>query len=539
MREKTEIVPSHRAPLFLFVVPFGGGLVGAWFLPLAPTPFAVGLAVLLLALLAFSGAGGARWHSAFFFAAVGLGGMHGELLLPRRAPCPEPGSVPREQTVSVDPLQVFGGPPLGRSHSAIAAVPGEDRTLFLRAPAGRNPAPLLEGFRWELRGVERPLASMVDEPGFRTYLKDRGVSAGFEAVLPPRPAGVERPTASVFAFLLEEAKAALAAGSSPGDPTTRVYQALVLGQRRGLEPDQKADFRDTGTAHLFAISGLHVGLVGVFLLGLFRTLGLGDGARVVLTLLVLLFYVLLTGAAPSAVRAYLMLAFFVAAKVVDRGYRPESALAASALAVLLFAPEQLFSLGFQLSYTVVLSILVFGAPLGNELVRLTNPPYWLPGRFGSRFFGARKWFFGGLAISFAAFLASSPLIIDRFHVLPFSSILLNLVLIPPATVVLVAGFLSLVAGLLGIPGVSAAFNAIARPVLEAMTATVGEFAGISFASLQVAFPREWIGPALVLAFLGTAFWTGGRRRFRLRHLGLPLAVLLVSILVAEDPVQAR
>ncbi|MFP4351932.1 MAG: ComEC/Rec2 family competence protein [Puniceicoccaceae bacterium] len=518
------------------MIPFASGLIasssvsaGNW---LDPGAGAVLLAGLLFGLLMVrSGGGGRGWAGYFLVAAFCLGAMYGGRFFgPPADPVGRP--ILREEILRINPVQMFAGPPRSFSHIGLAEVEGREGLFYFRAPAGASRGVIPRGFYSEVRGVVRSLEESSFDEGFLEYLRRRDARGVIEAVVPPRTVGVADSGEAVFAILLERAKGALAAGAAEGDPVVPVYQAIVLGQRQGLEQAQKAVFRETGTAHLFAISGLHVGLVGGFLLGVFRLLRMSEPVRVALSLAVLLFYVVLTGSAPSAVRAFLMIAFLLGAKAFQRGYRPESALAASALFVLLFDPEQIFSLGFQLSYTVVLSILVFGVPAAREMIRITNPRYWLPGQTGSRFYRVRQWFFGSLAISVSAFLASGPMMIAHFGILPLSAIFLNLLLVPPATLVLVLGFLSLFAGLLGLPFVCELFNAAARPILEAMVGMVSGAADVPVASLSVVPSAAWMGPAASVAFLGIAFWTGSRPRFRLRFLAPPTGLLAVLALLA-------
>ncbi len=502
--------------------------------PVNPLP-ALCLLCLLLAALLWISPGRKRWLGYFCFALISLGVLCGNLLAPRpilqRSLLPD-ASPPREQVIAADPVQVFLSPPYSREFLGLASIRDRDGLILFKAPSDPDSKAITEGNWWKFRGVERSPQQAGLDPEFLQYLRTRGVNGIFEAVLPPEPSGIARPVAAVFSELRQRALTALARGSSPTEPSTRIYQALVLGQRLGLESGQKAVFRDTGTAHLFAISGLHVGLVGTFLMLFFRLLGIRGAVQVSTSLVVLLFYVLLTGAAPSAVRAYLMVAFLTGSKVLNRGYRPEAALAASALVVLLFDPEQLFSLGFQLSYTVVLSILVFGVPLARELIRLSDPPFIDPERPENHLRKPRVWILTSFSISLTAFLASAPISIDHFGVLPLSAILLNLLLIPPASIVLALGFLSVLAGLVGVPLIPEILNTLSRPILEAMFWVVRATDSLAVSSIPVEFAFGWMGPAALFGFLITAFWVGTRAAFRKRYLLLPSSVLLAAVLAA-------
>lgn len=521
------------------MIPFGLGLVANRVLPLVPAIPALVLVTGLLVILIIPRwkAQRATWHFVFFIATFSLGGMYGARVMPRiENPGNHHPSPPREEVLSAEPVQTFVSPPYSSLQLGLGQIPGEEGLLYFKAPGGNALQPLPRGFLVEFFGVKRPLEHLVDDAGFRTYLKDRGVTFGVDSLRPGKPVALESLFRAVFFHLLEKSKEALTAGSLPLNPETRVYQALVLGQRTGLDSDQKRIFRDTGTAHLFAISGLHVGLVGGFLFFLLRSLRVRTRIQIFGTLSILLFYVLLTGATPSAVRAYLMIAFLLGAKAFQRAYCPTSALAASALVVLLIDPLQLSTLGFQLSYIVVLSILVFGGPLSQTLMKRTDPEYWLPGQSGSPFHRSRRWLFGSFAISLAAFFGSAPLIMDHFDILPLSSVFLNLLLIFPATIVLLIGFVSLFAGLFGVLWLSAPLNMIAGWMIGAMTGIVSTAADLPLSAIPTDFVNPWAGPAGTFLFLAAVFWTASRPRFRIRYLALPAACVVLTALFGRIPI---
>ena len=124
---------------------------------------------------------------------------------------------------------------------------------------------------------------------------------------------------------------------------------------------------------------------------------------------------------------------------------------------------------------------------------------------------------------------------DHFQILPISSILLNLLLIFPATLALLLGFLSLLFGLLGALWISAPLNAIARIIIESMTFVVSSAAEISFAVIPISFANSWTGAVVSLLFLGGALWVGSRETFRIRHILVPFGTLFLTILLGVIP----
>lgn len=141
-----------------------------------------------------------------------------------------------------------------------------------------------------------------------------------------------------------------------------VLRALSIGDKSSLTRDLRSSFRDSGAMHLLALSGLHVGLVYALLRWLLAPLGGHQAARLFRSAVILLSlwtYALITGMSASISRAVLMITFYELSGYLSGDRDGLSALAGSALLLMLFRPESPRDIGFQLSYTAVLSILLF------------------------------------------------------------------------------------------------------------------------------------------------------------------------------------
>ncbi len=225
------------------------------------------------------------------------------------------------------------------------------------------------------------------------------------------------------------------------DETTQGFlQALILGDRSQLSQELWTDFQKTGTAHLLAISGQHVGLVFSFCLLLLlwmlkqsEALLLTFSVRKIASLLALLpalFYVGIAGAPPSAVRSILMLATGVAAFWFRRDLEIFSTLALAALLVTLLDPAAPFGASFQLSFLAVLSLALFVTPLSQR-------------SFLAKTSRAKKWLLLSLVATTAATLGTAPLAASRFHLVSISGLLTNLWAIPFVGLILVGGGIAL------------------------------------------------------------------------------------------------
>lgn len=251
---------------------------------------------------------------------------------------------------------------------------------------------------------------------------------------------------------------------------------MLLGDKQKLDSQTKTQFIQTGTLHLFAISGLHIGVIAFALFALLRGLRLPRIANTCTGLTLLLLYVLIIGASPSALRAFLMICFLWGAYSFKRRPAPFSALVASALCVLLISPLQLWSPGFQLSYSVVTGILLYGLPLASFFRDQFAPDNFIPASEIPRWKRLAAWLrtksLKSTAITLSVTLLSSPLVLAYFKMFSPGAFLLNIILIPLASFTITLGFASLICGLLFIPIFPTLLNQLAAPCILGLKQSV-------------------------------------------------------------------
>ncbi len=148
-----------------------------------------------------------------------------------------------------------------------------------------------------------------------------------------------------------------------------MVEALVLARREHLDPELREAFALSGTAHLLAISGFHVGVVAGLLLGLLRWSGLGPRRAATGAAVGSWGYVLGIGSPDAAVRAALLLTLLVASRVRGHPVVPVGALSSALLILLLVDPALLGSVGFQLSFAGTGGIILLRRPLGDLVDR--------------------------------------------------------------------------------------------------------------------------------------------------------------------------
>jgi competence protein ComEC len=303
-----------------------------------------------------------------------------------------------------------------------------------------------------------------------------------------------------------------------------ILQALLLGYREELGEGRRALFSATGTVHIFAISGAHVGMMALLLAGLLRLVGVPVTRRLPALAAGLLVYVLMTGAAASAWRAYWMAVAFSLAPFCARRPDAASALALSAVLILAVSPLQLGELGFLLSFSAVGGILCL-QPLFEE--RISAREAHGAGAFALRPLRGwqllRHWTYDGIrwaSLSVSAYLATAANTAYFFQLFSPIGLVLNVLVIPAVFFILLAGVLSLVASPLS-AFVSGTFNCAAAGLAELLLGLVRRAEALPGAYAFVPPPPGWA----VLAWYGVlvAGSIAARRRPR------ALAAMLLAL----------
>ena len=203
-----------------------------------------------------------------------------------------------------------------------------------------------------------------------------------------------------------------------------VAEALLIGYRNDLDKDLYQAYSNTGVVHIIAISGLHLAFIYGLLIWLFNFLPNKKyirQLRFITVLLVLWIFTLMAGAGPSIMRAAIMFTCLSIGNGLEKQTNMINNLAASAFMLLLINPFNLWDVGFQLSYTAVLSIVLFYNPL-HKLIYVKNKLL------------SKLWSLS--AVTLSAQLLTLPVVIFHFHQLPSLFLITNLVAVPAATIVL-------------------------------------------------------------------------------------------------------
>jgi len=300
-----------------------------------------------------------------------------------------------------------------------------------------------------------------------------------------------------------------------GAQETEILSALTLGYKRELDRETKRIFSSAGAMHVLAVSGLHVGILFFafsFCFGFLQKRRIGKFIYVILSISFLWGYAFITGLSPSVLRACTMFSLIIIAGNINRRANIYNTLAASAFLLLLINPNNLFEVGFQLSYMAVFGI-VFLQPKIAALWPIKNK--------------VGLFFWNLITVSIAAQIATFPLSAYYFCQFPTYFLLSNIVVIPAAMLLIPLGL-----GLL-------VFSKI--PLLASSIAFVVKWIikGVYFSLFSIeSFPNSTPDVVLhlpelifVLAILGTIFLFLNSRRTVFLKSALSFAVFLAAFIL--------
>jgi ComEC/Rec2-related protein len=246
------------------------------------------------------------------------------------------------------------------------------------------------------------------------------------------------------------AQRTLAKGMPVEDESLRLLWAMVLGWKPALTQEVAEPFMQSGTLHIFAISGLHIALISGILVSVLRVLRVPRAACGLLVIPIIWFYTLATGWQASAIRSTVMMSIIILGWALERPSNLLNSLAAAGFIILVWDPLQLFQASFQLSFFVVLGLALIVPPFERIRQKLLAPDPFLPPELRPRW---KRWLdtpirvvTTSLVTSLAAWVGSMPLIAYYFFMITPGSLLANLVIVPLSSVALMSSLGSLVCG---------------------------------------------------------------------------------------------
>jgi len=430
--------------------------------------------------------------------------------------------------ITRDPRQGDVGPSLIAEIEAAASAPGENWSplqgkVYVRVIGAPEPFPGrgdIVLFRAKLKapkGLLNPSSS-----GFAEFLAAKGVTAKAAVKWPGEIAFVAPGFGASPLLRWRRRMSSLIATAAPGR-SGQVLRALTLCDRSGLARETYESFRAAGTAHILAISGLHLGFLALILRPFFRFFlvripGLAlrrpvDSLAPILTIPVLIVFAALSGFQTSTMRALVMVCLMIAGVNWSRAASPVALLCSTAALMALANPNVLSEQGFQLSVAALAGLFWLAPLIETRLVRPAKDEdvgaalleKSLPRKVADAFV---KWWIKGFSASIAATLATLPVVVFYFGSASAAGFVANPVVVPLMV------FICLPFGLLGI-GTYALWPGAAKFMW--LVSTLGIEAIIRFQNFAVGFtagfapeldwtmfqfPTAVIGSAILLVWFG-------------------------------------
>ncbi|GAB4447699.1 MAG: hypothetical protein OHK0041_07530 [Anaerolineales bacterium] len=239
------------------------------------------------------------------------------------------------------------------------------------------------------------------------------------------------------------------------DPESSLLAGILLGVDTGLTKELQQAFKNTGTAHIIAISGFNISIIaGIFITFFSRFVGERKGAA--LAVIAIAFYTVLVGGDAAVVRAAIMGTLALLAKQFGRRQVALNTLLAVALLMCLWNPRYVWDVGFQLSFFATLGLILYAQPFSEFANRIITK--YLPASSGER---AAQLFSEFVLLTLAAQLTTLPIMAYHFQRISLVSFIANPFILPAQPAVMILGGLAVLLSHLWFPlGQAAAWIAL-------------------------------------------------------------------------------
>lgn len=295
-----------------------------------------------------------------------------------------------------------------------------------------------------------------------------------------------------------------------------VLAALTLGCKDALHPELRQNYSTSGGMHILAVSGLHVGVV-YFVLGfLLSFMDKNRRLKILKTIIIILFlwmYALITGLSPSVIRAALMFSFIALGTIFERKAQIYNTICVSAFIMLLVRPNNLFDVGFQLSYSAVISIIYF-QPAISKWIFVKNK--------------ILRWIWNLLAVSLAAQIGTAPFGLFYFHQFSNYFIITNLVAIPAAILIIYTALALLAFS--SIPYIPVWIAFVLKYMLKGLNICIDFIHDLPFSTLRFSIDLWQITLIIGAIILASAFYKSRKFMYLSTCLGCILTVVILNLL---------
>jgi competence protein ComEC len=349
----------------------------------------------------------------------------------------------------------------------------------------------------------------------------------------------------ILAFVRSRANRDLPAILRLSTDDAGMLNAMLFGDRGGLNKAQRTGFERTGSFHLFVVSGMHVALLAGLLFWLARKLKLNERLATILTILVASGYALLTGFGAPVQRALFMTALFLIARLLSRDRNVLNSLGAAALGVLVWSPQALFEASFQMTFLAIVAIGGIAIPLGehsflpyaraaqslgDRWVDFSLPPNVAQFRVMLRLWseliaklvgswtqdllpGLTRWSLWALELALIGAVAEMVMVLPMavyFHRATIFAVPTNMLSVPLVAVLAPVAIVTFCSSLIS-PWLAMLPASATALLLHGITGVIGQVSAVRSADLRVPAPVWWIAMLAVVTWAGCC-WAVRRSR---------------------------
>ena len=220
------------------------------------------------------------------------------------------------------------------------------------------------------------------------------------------------------------------------EPQAALLAGILIGSRQGIPADVSETFKDVGITHIIAISGYNITIIVAMLMGVFAALRVNRKKAFWGIVIGLIFFVILTGASASVVRAAVMGFIVLFAKQLGQASKIKNVLVLSAAVMVLVNPRiLLWDAGFQLSFLATLGLIYLGPILQKRLKMVPQT------------FGLQE----NMASTLSAIIFTLPIILFNFHRFSMVAPIVNVLILPAIPWIMLVGFIQVLAAFVWLP----------------------------------------------------------------------------------------
>lgn len=254
--------------------------------------------------------------------------------------------------------------------------------------------------------------------------------------------------------------------------TSRLCLGMLIGETSGIEENMQENFRDSNLSHILAVSGANVSYIIVSITYIFNKMCLRKRLSKIISIILLILFMLLTGCTSSVNRACIMAILMLIADLLYRKSDVYNNLAISALILLIINPYSLIDIGFQLSYMGTIGIVFLHDRIGN-FIKINNKTV--------------KYFFEMIVVTTCANLAIIPIMMFHFNTISLTFYFSNIVVGPILGIVVIIGFIMFFISLIFTP-ISNLIAIVLNLMLKFIIKIAEITANMSFSKITIITP---------------------------------------------------